>query len=81
MGEELLLVTTEQGKIVLLEANPDEPVVLAEMTALEGKTWNPPALAGGYLLVRNATEAACYRMSREVRAALDDVADSAPAKR
>jgi hypothetical protein len=28
----------------------------------EEKTWNPPALAGEYLLVRNHLEAACYRV-------------------
>jgi hypothetical protein len=32
---------------------------------LNGKTWNPPALAGDLLLVRNDQEAACYRLPVE----------------
>ena len=58
----LLLVTSEYGEVVLLEPNPQESRELARFTALEGKSWNPPALAGEYLLVRNHREAACYRL-------------------
>ena len=32
---------------------------------IEGKSWNHPALAPPYLLVRNAREAACYRLQGE----------------
>ncbi len=35
---------------------------LAKFQALEGKTWNNPALSGDLLLVRNAQEAACYEL-------------------
>jgi len=34
------------------------------MTAIEGKTWNYPAIAGGRLLVRNANEIAAYNIAR-----------------
>ena len=33
------------------------------MTAFAGKTWNPPALAAPYLLVRTDSEAACYELA------------------
>lgn len=58
----LLVVQTEDGEIVLLEANPEEHRELGRFRALEGKSWNNPALSGPYLLVRNAGEAACYRL-------------------
>lgn len=58
----LLLVTAESGEVILLEPNPKEPCELARFSALKGKTWNPPALAGQYLLVRNDKEAACYSL-------------------
>jgi outer membrane protein assembly factor BamB len=45
-----------------MEPVPGEHRELARFTALHGKTWNPPALAGAYLVVRNDKEAACYRL-------------------
>lgn len=58
----LLLVTDEGGDIVLVEPVPEAHRELTRFTALHGKTWNPPALAGEYLVVRNEKEAACYRL-------------------
>jgi outer membrane protein assembly factor BamB len=55
-----LMVTTEDGDIVLVEANPDRHHELGRFTAFNQKLWNPPAIAGRYLLVRTDTEAACY---------------------
>jgi hypothetical protein len=60
--DDLLLVSTETGEVVLVEASPDAPRELGRLQVLEGKTWNPPALAGRYLLVRHDREAACYRL-------------------
>ena len=57
-----ILVMAENGDVVLLEANPERHVELTRFAALEGKTWNPPALANDYLLVRNHREAGCYRL-------------------
>jgi outer membrane protein assembly factor BamB len=62
LAEDLLLVQTEEGEIVLLEPSPDAPRELARFAALEGKTWNPPALAGTLLAVRNDREAAVYEL-------------------
>ena len=59
---DVLLVLTESGEIVLLEPNPEAHKELARFPALDGQTWNNPALAGDYLLVRNSREAACYRL-------------------
>jgi outer membrane protein assembly factor BamB len=57
-----LLVVAESGDVILLDPNPQEARELARFPALPGKTWNPPALAGEYLLVRNEKAAACYRL-------------------
>ena len=59
---DVLLVLTESGDIVLIEPNPDEHKELARYSAINGQTWNNPALVGNYLLVRNSREAACYRL-------------------
>jgi outer membrane protein assembly factor BamB len=59
---DLLLVTAESGEIVLLRPSPKERVELARFSALRSKTWNPPAVAGEFLLIRNDQEAACYRL-------------------
>jgi len=65
---DLLLVMSEQGEMVLVEATPDRANnVLGRFQAIEEHTWNNPALYGPYLLVRNAEEAACYKLPLEER--------------
>jgi outer membrane protein assembly factor BamB len=59
---DVLLIAAENGEVVLLDPVPDERRELAKFQALDGKTWNPPALVGDLLLVRNDQEAACYRL-------------------
>jgi outer membrane protein assembly factor BamB len=62
LADDLLLIQTEPGPVTLVEASPAGFHELASIPALHGKTWNTPALAGQYLLVRNDHEAACYRL-------------------
>jgi outer membrane protein assembly factor BamB len=63
---DLLLVLSEEGEIVLVDATPESPnKVMGRFQALDGLTWNNFALSGTYLLVRNAEEAACYRLPLE----------------
>jgi outer membrane protein assembly factor BamB len=57
-----LIITTESGEVVLVKATPEGHQELASFSAVDGKTWNNPALAGGLLLVRNTTEMACFRI-------------------
>ena len=58
--DDLLLVQAESGDVLLVEVDPNAHKEIARFSALRGKTWNNPALAGAYLLVRNDREAACY---------------------
>ncbi len=62
LRDELILVMAESGDVILLEANPEKHVERARFAALDGKTWNPPTLAGEYLLVRNHREVGCYKL-------------------
>jgi outer membrane protein assembly factor BamB len=57
-----LLVTSEEGEIVLLDATTDGERVRGRVQAIEGTTWNNAALAGPYLLVRNGRQAACFKL-------------------
>ncbi len=64
---ELLLVQTEEGRVVLRAASPNagpgSPASdLGSIDALDGKAWNNMALAGDVLLVRNAREASAWRL-------------------
>jgi outer membrane protein assembly factor BamB len=59
---ERLLVGAESGEVALVDARPEGMDELARFRALTDKTWNPPALAGNLLLLRNDREAVCYRL-------------------
>lgn len=59
---DVILVLSEEGELILVEATPKKYRELAAMPALEGITWNNPTLVGPRLLVRNAEEAACYEL-------------------
>lgn len=66
LAGENLIVLTEDGDLALVRATPERHQELARFPVLDGKTWNVPALAGGYLLVRNLAEMAAFdlRVSR-----------------
>lgn len=58
-----LIVMSDTGELALVKASPAEYSEVARFAALEGKTWNYPALAGGRLFVRNATQMAAYNIA------------------
>jgi outer membrane protein assembly factor BamB len=55
-----LIVLTEDGDLALVRATPDRHEEVTRFHVLDGKTWNVPAIAGGYLLVRNLAEMAAF---------------------
>lgn len=60
--DDLVLIQSEGGDLVLAEAKPDGFKELGRIPALSKKTWNHPTLAGPYLLARNNEEAVCYEL-------------------
>jgi outer membrane protein assembly factor BamB len=55
-----LVITTDDGEVVLVRATPAGHQEVARTPAVEGRTWNHPALADGILLVRNAEQMAAF---------------------
>ena len=58
-----LIVITDTGELALVRAAPDQFSETARFQAIEGKTWNYPAIAGGRLLVRNGNQMAAYNIA------------------
>lgn len=62
-GQELLLVLSEAGELVLVKAQPGAHQEVARFQAIIGKTWNHPVVAHGRVYARNAEEIACYELA------------------
>ena len=60
---DLLVLIAEDGDLYLIEASPESLNEVAVLEgALDGKSWNNPALAEDLLLLRNAETAVAYRL-------------------
>ena len=65
LASDHLIIISDSGDLALVKATPDSYTEVTRFAALQGKTWNYPAIADGRLLVRNATEMAAYDISRK----------------
>jgi outer membrane protein assembly factor BamB len=59
---DLFLLMAENGELVLLSLSSSGAKEIQRFRVFHNKTWNPIALSGDFLLVRNDLEAACLRL-------------------
>ena len=60
-----LIVLSDKGNLILVEATPSEYVEKASAQVLRGRCWTVPTLANGHLFVRNQKEMACFKLTSE----------------
>ena len=58
----LLLFTTEDGEVTLVQASPEAFQELGRFKVFDEQTWNSPTLSGRYLFHRNSREMVCYEL-------------------
>jgi outer membrane protein assembly factor BamB len=58
-----LIVLTEEGELALVRADPQGHQEITRFPAIEGKTWNHPAMSDGILLIRNHQEMAAFDLT------------------
>jgi outer membrane protein assembly factor BamB len=59
-----IIVLTETGELALVRATPERHEELVRFSAIDGKTWNHPAIVDGILLIRNLQEMAAFDLRR-----------------
>jgi outer membrane protein assembly factor BamB len=57
-----LIVLSERGRLLLVQATPAEYKEIASAEVLQGKCWTMPTLVNGKLYVRNQKEMACLSL-------------------
>ena len=63
---DLLFAMSNEGELVMAEANPSTYLALSRYRVFEGgrDAWGPMALAGGRLIVRDMTRMTCLNLSQ-----------------
>lgn len=60
--EDVLLISSETGELAIVAADPNEFRELARIQAIDGKTWNPPAIYDSLVILRNGVEMAAWHL-------------------
>ncbi len=55
-----LVIISDKGKLIIVEATPEKYTELATVQAVDGKSWTAPSFNNGRIYVRNLTQMACY---------------------
>jgi outer membrane protein assembly factor BamB len=61
-GKRLLLLLDEEGKLQLVDPQPEAPKVLAKTQLMSGLSWTVPSLVAGRLYVRTRTDMAAFEL-------------------
>jgi outer membrane protein assembly factor BamB len=64
LASDHLIVVTEEGELALVRADPTAHQEITRFPAIEGKTWNHPAMSDGILLIRNIEEMAAFNVRK-----------------
>ena len=62
-ADDLLFVLGENGKLGLVEANPDKFNELSSAQILDGRCWTGPTMSDGKLYLRNNSELVCVNVA------------------
>ena len=62
-----LIVLTEEGELALVRADPTAHQEITRFPAIDGKTWNHPAMSDGILLIRNIEEMAAFDLTKRTK--------------
>ncbi len=63
LADGFLLVLSDRGRLLQVEATPEAYTEGGSVQALSGKTWTGPALASGVLYLRSQSELVAYDLS------------------
>jgi outer membrane protein assembly factor BamB len=63
--QDTLVIQAEQGDIGFVRATPEKFDEIGRVPALTSKTWNHPVIWENLLIVRNAEECICFKISGE----------------
>ena len=62
VGDHVLALESAKGDLVLIEPNASAYREVTRFKPLGKRSWTPPLLAGGLLIIRNESELACFRL-------------------
>lgn len=72
-----ILILSESGEVALVKMDSEGFQEITKFQAIQGKTWNHPAVAQGRLVVRNDREMACFDLDLEYDKVEGDAAELA----